>query len=158
METQEIAALDARRPVVAEERNVALTVRKGDPVQQAFRVLHAGFVAAPALAGLDKFFDALCAWEKYLAPQVAAVSPVKPRTFMKVVGVVEIAAAGLVAARPKLGGYVVAGWLGGIIGNLLLGRRHYDIALRDFGLLLGALALARLADAEGHPAAARRLS
>ncbi len=110
---------------------------------QAYRVLHLGYAAAPILAGLDKFFEQLVDWDQYLAPQIARSRRTR-RVLMRVVGGVESAAGALVAARPRIGGWVVAGWLGGIIGNLLLGRRSYDVALRDFGLMLGAIALARL--------------
>jgi hypothetical protein len=118
-----------------------------DPARQAFRILHAGFVVAPVLAGLDKFFEILVGWERYLAPVATDVLPFDARTLMLAVGVVEIAAGVLVALRPRLGGYVVAAWLWAIIVNLLLAGGFYDIALRDFGLSLGALALARLAEA-----------
>jgi hypothetical protein len=111
--------------------------------RQALAILRIAYVAAPLAAGLDKFFNVLVDWDKYLAPKLFR-SPRKRRRFMRAVGVVEIAAGALVAARPRLGGYVVAGWLGGIIGNLLLGRRDYDVALRDLGLALGALAMAQL--------------
>jgi hypothetical protein len=84
-------------------------------------------------------------WDQYLAPKIAALLPVAPHTFMLIVGVVEIVAAGLVALKPRFGAYVVAAWLWGIIVNLLLIPGYFDIALRDFGLSLGALALARLA-------------
>ncbi len=140
-----------REPKIPAPRRVARAIERlpravaeVEPARQAHWILRTGFVAAPVIAGADKFFDALCQWEKYLAPQVAAVLPVKPRTFMRAVGVVEVAAGLLVATRPRLGAYVVAGWLGGIIGNLLLSRRHYDVALRDLGLALGALALGSL--------------
>lgn len=115
-----------------------------EPREQARRLLHVGFVVAPTVAGIDKFFDRLTRWEKYLAPQVAKRIPAT--AFMRAVGVVELAAGALVAVKPRVGAYVVAGWLGGIVGNLLLGRRHDDIALRDVGLLLGALALGRLSE------------
>jgi hypothetical protein len=118
-----------------------------DPARQAFRILHAGFVVAPVLAGLDKFLNVLVDWERYLAPVATDVLPVGARTLMVVVGVVEIAAGVLVALRPRIGGYVVAAWLWAIIVNLLVAGGFYDIALRDFGLSLGALALARLAEA-----------
>jgi hypothetical protein len=118
-----------------------------DPARQAFRILHAGFVVAPVLAGLDKFFNLLVDWERYLAPVATDVLPVSARTLMVAVGVVEIAAGVLVALRPRIGGYVVAAWLWLIIINLLVAGDFYDIALRDFGLSLGALALARLAEA-----------
>ena len=107
-----------------------------------FLVLGRG--AAPIVAGLDKFTDIIVQWEQYLTPPVAHMLPVAPETFMRVSGVVEIAAGLLVAFRPAIGGYVVALWLWGIIVNLLLGAGYYDIALRDLGLSLGALALARL--------------
>jgi hypothetical protein len=114
------------------------------PADQAYMVLLAGFAALPVIAGLDKFFHALVNWDMYLAPRVESRLPVSGHTFMLAVGVIEIAAGALVALRPRIGAYVVAAWLGGIIVNLLLAGTFYDIALRDFGLALGALALARL--------------
>ena len=118
-----------------------------DRARQAFRILHVGFVVAPILAGLDKFFEVLVDWDRYLAPVVTDVLPVSGHSLMLAVGVVEIAAGVLVAFRPRIGGYVVAVWLWAIIVNLLVAGDHFDIALRDFGLSLGALALARLAEA-----------
>jgi len=115
-----------------------------DRARQAFRILYVGFVVAPILAGLDKFFEVLVDWDRYLAPVVPDVLPVSGHTFMLVVGVIEVAAGVLVAVRPRIGAYVVALWLWGIILNLLLIPGFYDVALRDFGLSLGALALARL--------------
>jgi uncharacterized membrane protein YphA (DoxX/SURF4 family) len=114
------------------------------PAYQAHLILHVGFTALPIVAGLDKFFHVLVDWDQYLAPVVAGVLPVSPHTFMLLVGVIEVVAGLLVAFWPRLGGYVVALWLWGIIVNLLLARGYYDVALRDFGLSLGALALARL--------------
>ena len=113
------------------------------PAYQAYQILRAAFVAAPVIAGADKFLQLLVNWDKYLAPQVAALSPVGAHGFMLAVGVIEIIAGLLVAFKPRIGAYVVALWLLGIIVNLLL-TGYYDIALRDFGLLLGALALGRL--------------
>jgi hypothetical protein len=118
-----------------------------DRARQAFRILHVGFVVAPILAGLDKFFEVLVDWDRYLAPVVPDVLPVSGHTFMLVVGVIEIAAGILVAVAPRIGGYVVAVWLWAIIVNLLIPGDYFDVALRDFGLSLGALALARLAEA-----------
>ena len=118
-----------------------------DRARQAFRILHLGFVVAPILAGLDKFFDVLVDWDRYLAPVVTDVLPFSAHSIMVAVGVIEIAAGVLVAVRPRIGGYVVAVWLWGIIVNLLVAGDFYDIALRDFGLSLGALALALLAEA-----------
>ena len=120
-----------------------------DPAFQAFTLLRVGFTAAPILFGLDKFFEVMADWSTYLWPGVASALPGSADTLMLVVGVIEIVAGILVAVRPRIGGYVVAAWLAGIIVNLLLIGDFYDIALRDFGLLLGALSLARLAAAFG---------
>jgi len=116
-----------------------------DPRFQAFAVLWIGFSVAPILFGLDKFFDVLVDWPKYLAPWVNDIAPGSASDFMYVVGGVEILAGLAVAIRPRFGAYLVAAWLGGIIVNLLSHSGYYDVALRDFGLLLGAVALARLA-------------
>jgi uncharacterized membrane protein HdeD (DUF308 family) len=122
------------------------------PAYQAFVILYAGFTALPILAGADKFFHALVNWDQYLAPWVANLLPVSGHTFMLAVGVIEIAAGILVFAWPRVGAPVVALWLLGIIVNLLLHTTgYYDIALRDFGLSLGALALFRLAGEFGRP-------
>jgi hypothetical protein len=95
-------------------------------------------------AGLDKFFHLLVNWDQYLAPLVTQILHASVHAFMLVVGVIEIAAGIVVVLRPQIGAYIVALWLWGIILNLLLAGGFYDIALRDFGLSLGALALARL--------------
>jgi len=115
-----------------------------DPVWQAYQVLHLAFVVAPVVAGADKFFHLLVNWDMYLAPTIANLSPVGGHNLMLIVGVVEIIAGLLVAFKPRIGAYVVAAWLLGIVVNLLMIPGFYDIALRDFGLSLGALALARL--------------
>ena len=120
------------------------------PARQAYEVLHWGFVAAPVLAGIDKFFDILTEWDKYLAPQLAHLSPLSVHGTMMVIGVIEMAAALVVAVKPKIGGWIVAAWLLGIIVDLALLGGAWDIALRDLGLLLGAVALARLAVAHEH--------
>src|SRR6516165_6707272 len=114
------------------------------PAYQAYRILHFGFVVALILAGLDKFFHLLVDWDQYLPGVVANVSPIAPHTLMLVVGVIEIVAGIGVALKPRIFAYVVAAWLAVIIINLLLIPGYFDIALRDFGLLLAALALARL--------------
>jgi len=118
-----------------------------NPAYQGYLLLRIGFVVAPLLFGLDKFFNILVDWDKYLAPVVNDIVPGNAHQAMLAVGVIEIAAALVVALRPRFGGYLVAAWLAGIIFNLLLIPGHYDVALRDFGLLLGALTLARLATA-----------
>jgi hypothetical protein len=114
------------------------------PGYQAFRILHLGFVVAPIIAGVDKFFHWLTNWTQYVAPQIPRALSMSAHSFMLIVGVVEVAAGILVLIKPRLGAYVVAAWLAGIIGNLLLLGGFYDVALRDLGLLLGALALGRL--------------
>ena len=118
-----------------------------DPAYLAFALLRTAFTVAPIVLGLDKFFNLLTDWQGYLAPLVDRLVPGTGHQAMLVVGVVEILAGVLVAVRPHLGAYVVAAWLAGIIVNLLLIPGFYDVALRDFGLLLAALALARLARA-----------
>ncbi|MGH2669517.1 MAG: hypothetical protein ACRDH5_10485 [bacterium] len=119
----------------------------GNPAYQGYLLLRIGFVVAPVLFGLDKFFDILVNWDRYLAPVVNDIVPGNAHQAMLAVGVIEIVAGLAVALRPRFGGYLVAAWLAGIITNLLLIPDHYDIALRDFGLLLAALTLARLATA-----------
>jgi hypothetical protein len=114
------------------------------PAYQAYVILHVGFAALPVIAGVDKFFHLLVNWDQYLAPIVAQYLPVTGHTFMLAVGVIEIIAGLLVAIRPRIGALIVALWLWGIIVNLFLVPGFYDIALRDFGLSIGALALARL--------------
>jgi hypothetical protein len=112
---------------------------------QAFVLLRTVFTIAPIAFGLDKFFDILTNWEQYLAPWVNDLIPGTGHQAMLAVGVVEILAGLLVAVRPAIGAYVVAAWLVGIIVNLVSIGDYYDVALRDFGLLVGALALALLA-------------
>ena len=123
----------------------------GDAAYQAYQLLHVAFIVAPIIAGIDKFLHVLVDWNQYLAPQIAATLPWTPNTFMMMVGVVEIIAGLVVAFAPEIGAYIVTLWLWGIIVNLLLIPGYFDIALRDFGLSLGALALARLSR-RFHPA------
>jgi hypothetical protein len=130
--------------------STAVAVRSpspADPASQAFWLLRIVFVVAPIAFGLDKFFHVLVDWDRYLAPEFADLFDAQAHTLMYAVGVIEIVAGLVVAVRPRFGGYLVAAWLAGIIVDLLLIGDYYDIALRDFGLLVGALALARLADA-----------
>jgi len=114
------------------------------PGHLAYRILQFGFTVAPILAGLDKFFHLLVNWDQYLPGVVANASPIPSHTLMLVVGVIEIVAGIGVALKPRIFAYVVAAWLAVIIINLLLVPGYFDIALRDFGLLLGALALGQL--------------
>lgn len=116
------------------------------PSQQAFRILQFGFVAAPLLAGADKFFHLLVNWDQYMPSIVARLSPIDPHALMLAVGVIEIVAGIGVALKPRIFAHVVAAWFGIIIINLLLIPGFFDVALRDLGLLLGALALGRLSE------------
>ena len=124
---------------------------RADPAAQAFWLLRTGFIVAPILFGLDKFFDVMVDWKTYLAPEINDIVPGNAHQAMLIVGVIEIVAGLVVAIRPRFGAYLVAAWLGGIIVNLLLQAEYYDIALRDFGLMIGALALARLAVVYDRP-------
>ena len=132
----------------------AAPTQLADPAYQAYTLLRVGFTVAPILFGLDKFLNWLVDWPIYLAPQIDDIVPGNAHQAMLAVGVIEIVAGLVVAVRPRFGGYLVAAWLAGIIVNLLIQADYYDIALRDFGLLLGAVALARLATAFRRPAGA----
>ncbi len=142
--------MSIHRPVF---RSTEAAIGSARGARQAFQLLRTVFTVAPILFGLDKFVEVLTDWERYLAPQINDLIPGSASQAMLAVGVVEIAAGVLVAVLPRIGGYVVAAWLAGIIGNLLLIGDYYDVALRDFGLLVGALALARLATAFTRDAA-----
>jgi hypothetical protein len=136
---------------VADSTHVVMTQGTTEaPACHAYLLLHWGFIALPVIAGVDKFFMKLTDWSQYLwAPLGNLVGGT--HNFMAIVGVVEILAGALVAFKPRIGAYVVAVWLWGIIVNLLLIHNYYDVALRDFGLSLGALALGKLAhEFENH--------
>lgn len=126
-----------------------------DAAHQCFWMLRIGFTALPILFGADKFANLLVDWPRYLAPWIVDVLPFGAATAMYVVGVVEIVAGLVVAVRPRYGAWLVAGWLAAIIVTLLThSGGYYDVALRDLGLLLGALTLARLSagfDTAGWP-------
>ena len=126
-----------------------------DPAEQAFLMLRTVFTIAPIAFGLDKFAGILTHWEKYLAPWINDLVPGNAHQAMLAVGVVEVVAGVLVAVRPQIGGYVVALWLAGIIVDLLTLGGYYDVALRDFGLLVAALALARLSVRHARTGASR---
>jgi hypothetical protein len=119
-----------------------------DPAAQAFMLLRVAFTVAPILFGLDKFAEVLTDdWTRYLSSEFNSLLPGSAMDGMHIVGVVEIVAGLVVLVSPRFGGLLVAAWLSGIIVNLLLVGGYADIALRDFGLLIGALALSRLATA-----------
>lgn len=122
------------------------------PAHQAFRILHLGFVVAPILAGLDKFFHLLVNWDQYMPAIIDRLSPINGHQLMLIVGVIEVVAGIGVAFKPRIFAYVVAAWLGLIIVNLLMIPGYFDVALRDFGLLLAALALGRLSQQFSAPA------
>ena len=118
---------------------------RSDSTYQGYLILRVGFAVAPIIFGLDKFANVLVDWKQYLAPWIIGVIPVSASAAMQLVGVVEILAGIAVAVKPRYGAYLVAAWLAGIIVNLVTYPGYFDVALRDFGLMLGALALARLA-------------
>jgi uncharacterized membrane protein YphA (DoxX/SURF4 family) len=149
-----VASFRAHSPQTSGLRAV-LARAKTDPAYQAFLTLRVGFTVLPIVMGIDKFFNNLVNWEQYLAHWIANISPFTATGTMHVVGVIEIAAGILVALKPRYFAYLVAAWLGGIILNLLTYSGFYDVALRDFGLLLGALTLARLASTFDPPLARR---
>lgn len=120
------------------------SIFKRDPAWQAFALLRTVFTIAPIVFGLDKFFNLLVDWPVYLTPDVTDVLSITDQQFMYVVGVIEIFAGVCVLVAPRYGSLLVAVWLAGIIVNLLVLGGFYDVALRDFGLLVGALALWRL--------------
>jgi len=127
-------------------------VLRRDPAAQAFMLLRIAFTVAPILFGLDKFAEVLTGdWTRYLAGEFDDIIPGSAQDAMYLVGGVEIVAGLVVLVAPRIGGLLVAAWLGGIITSLLLVGGYGDVALRDFGLLLGALTLARLASAYSGP-------
>jgi hypothetical protein len=138
-----------RRPGRADQYEYVQDVQpatvRADPRYQAFMLLRMGYTVLPLVMGIDKYFNALTNWPQYLADWIDNIIPGTAQQFMYVVGGVEILAAMIVAIRPRYGAYIVAAWLAGIIINLLSYGEWYDIAVRDFGLMLGALTLGRLA-------------
>lgn len=124
--------------------NEATAIETSRPAYEAYKILHVGFVVAPIAAGLDKFFNLLVNWEQYVPPFVNNMIDGQGHYLMLVVGVIEIVAGLGVALKPRIFAYVVSAWLLLIIANLLMIPGYFDVALRDFGLALAALALARL--------------
>jgi uncharacterized membrane protein YphA (DoxX/SURF4 family) len=131
--------------------HAAARADRRDARYQAYALLRLAFTVAPIAFGLDKFANVLVDWPVYLAPWIDDIAPGSAQDFMYFVGVTEVVAGLLVWIKPRYGAYVVAGWLAGIIVNLLTHSGYYDIALRDFGLMLGALTLARLASVYDPP-------
>ena len=144
------ATLDPRAEALTVSSSFAERL-KGDPAYQAFLLLRIAFTVAPIAFGLDKFTNLMVDCESYLAPWINDIVPGSASTAMHLVGIVEIIAGIAVALKPRYGAYIVAAWLAGIIVNLLTYSGYYDIALRDFGLMLGALTLARLASKYDPP-------
>lgn len=126
-----------------------------EPTYQAFLLLRTVFTVAPILFGLDKFANVLVDWPGYLAPWIDDIAPGSAQTAMYIVGVIEIVAGVVVLLMPRFGGWLVAAWLAAIIINLLTIPGYYDVALRDFGLLVAAVALARLSGQYAPGRAAR---
>lgn len=133
---------------MATTARVTRSERLRDPSYQAFLLLRTVFTVAPILFGLDKFANLMTDWPMYLASWIDGILPGSAQTGMHIVGVIEIVAGLMVAIAPRIGAYIVALWLAGIIVDLLTLPGFYDVALRDFGLLVGAVALGRLAQAQ----------
>ena len=127
-----------------------------DPRYQAYLLLRLGFTAAPIAFGLDKFWNEMVYWPKYLAPWINDIAPGSGQNFMYFVGAVEIVAGIVVLLKPRYGAYLVALWLAGIVVNLFSYPGWYDVAVRDFALMLAALTLARLASFYDPPLRLRR--
>jgi uncharacterized membrane protein YphA (DoxX/SURF4 family) len=118
---------------------------KADPRYQAFVIMRIGYTVLPIVMGIDKYFNGLTHWPKYLADWIDNIIPGTAQQFMYVVGGIEIVAGLIVLLKPRIGAYIVAAWLAGIVINLFSYGEWYDVAVRDFGLMLGALTLGRLA-------------
>lgn len=128
-----------------------LRARSSDPRYQAYLLLRLGFTVAPIAFGIDKFWNGMVYWPKYLAPWIDRIAPGTAQEFMYLVGAVEILAGIVVLLKPRYGAYLVAAWLAGIVANLFSFPGWYDVAVRDFGLMLAALTLARLASVYDAP-------
>jgi hypothetical protein len=140
-----MSTLAASHPTTSASITSATRADVDNPVFQSFWLLRIAFTVAPILFGADKFAHVMTNWDKYLAPEFVDLLNVQAHTLMYVVGAIEIVAGLVVLVRPRFGAYLVAAWLVGIIVNLAMIGGYYDVALRDFGLFLAALTLARLA-------------
>lgn len=139
-----VEQIAAEVPFAAEEAVDLIEMSK--PVYQAYRLLHVAFIGLPIVAGIDKFLHLLGNWDDYLAPRIASMLGANPHGVMMLVGVLEVIAGIVVALRPRIGGWIVAGWLWVITINLVMSGRNFDIALRDVALSLAAVALARISE------------
>jgi len=141
----------AYQPSTAHGLAHAMQRARIEPAYGAYLMLRVGFTVLPILFGLDKFANVLTNWQHYLAPWIVRLIPLSAHQAMLVVGVIEIVAGVAVAVKPRYAAYIVAAWLAGIVLNLVSYPGFYDIALRDFGLMLAALTLARLASVYDPP-------
>jgi uncharacterized membrane protein YphA (DoxX/SURF4 family) len=141
----------AYRPSTARGLSQVMHRARTEPAYGAYLMLRVGFTVLPIVFGLDKFANVLTNWEHYLAPWIVRLIPLSAHQAMLVVGVIEIVAGVAVAVKPRYAAYIVAAWLAGIVINLVSYPGFYDIALRDFGLMLAALTLARLASVYDPP-------
>ena len=152
-ETRPVGAPPAAAPAAQSAKTASPW---SDPRFQAFWMLRLGYTAIPLTMGIDKFFNGLVYWPKYLADWIDNIAPGTAQQFMYFVGIVEIVAGVLVLLKPRYAAYVVAAWLAGIVINLFSYGEWYDVAVRDLGLLAGALVLGRLASVYDPPLRLRR--
>ena len=148
-----MSSVTLRRPAArpAATETSTQTRRRSDPAYQAYRLLHLAFTVLPLAMGIDKYFNAMVDWPTYLAGWIHTILPGTPQQVMYGVGGVEILAGILVALKPRYAAYVVAAWLAGILINLFSHPGFYDVAVRDSVLMVGALALGRLASRYDSP-------
>jgi hypothetical protein len=142
--------VDQRGFPLARRSLPALAAARREPGYQAFLLMRVGYTALPIAMGIDKFFNAMVSWPQYLAGWVNDIAPGTAQQFMSAVGAVEIVAGLIVLLKPRYGAYIVAAWLAGIVINLFSTGSWWDVGVRDFGLMLGALALGRLAAQYGR--------
>jgi hypothetical protein len=140
-----VSSTTLHRAIATSEAGERSTPLRRNPAYHAYVLLRLGFAVLPILFGVDKYTNALVHWDKYLAPWIDRIMPGTAHEFMFFVGAVEIFAGLAVLLKPRYGAWLVAAWLGGIVVNLFTYSGFYDVAMRDFGLMLAALTLARLA-------------
>jgi uncharacterized membrane protein YphA (DoxX/SURF4 family) len=115
-----------------------------------FWALRIAIGAMAFLAGLDKFFNLLVDWEKYVSPMLTKIIPLSPQALMHAAGVIEmIAGIAVLTGLTRIAAYIVTAWLVLIALSLLTTGQYFDVAVRDLVIAVGAFTLARLAAVRG---------